>query len=491
MFARTLSRFLLVIAVGLAACSTDRIVTPEPTGPSLDISDAVHNGGNAHFFFLPPMVRRPQTTGAFDISAQPSVVICSLAAVSEAQVTPGSTCDGRYALSVPYGTSGHDVVRMHPPRNGDEDDDSDDDEDQGGHFHYKWRVPESAVKFYRITIRLGASTLGFADVETANNNRDLKNVQTQEFIPRKDGQTLQIKFRIDQGAIVPVPAWLALSPMPTARQWVSTAAVGQRIYVVGGWSGSNLAVNEAYDAVSQSWVTLAPMTEARYAGTGAQAINGKLYLAGGSNGYPSMTNSLFVYNIAMNSWTTGPDAPAAVGCGASATVSGKLYVFSGCTNSFTYDSSLTSYDPASGVWATLPPAPHIHLYPSAVAVGGQIYIISGINSTANMITGTVDVFDINTNTWSAGPTLPTARYSASAVLLSGKIYVLGGTMAPGGSALNTVEVYDTTAHTWSTSLPLPTARWDAGAGVLNGRIIVAGGTASGLSWLNTTESYQP
>ncbi len=489
---RTLSRIVLGSAIGLVGCSTDQIQAPSSPTPSLAISDAVHNGGNAHFYLLPPMVARPLTSGMLDASAQPSLTICSLAATTESQVTPATNCDGRYNVTVPFGTSGSSVVQLHTPGNGDAEDVESDTGEQGGHYHFNWRVPASTIVFYRIVIMAGDLQLGYADVETANSNRDLRHVQTGEFIPRRDGTTLPIKFRVEDGAIPPPPAsWVGLAGMPTARQWVSTASDGQRFYALGGWSGANLAVNEVYDPMTQAWSTLASMPAARYAGTGAQVIGTKLYVVGGSPGFPAMSNSLFVYDILANSWSTGASAPTDVGCGASATVGGRLFVFGGCTTSFVYDSSFAVYDPAVGSWAALQSAPHTHLYPTAVSVGSKIYVISGINDEANTIDGAVDIYDTATGQWTAGPALPTPRYSASASVISNKIYVIGGTTSPSSPALDVVEVFDTVSQTWSSAIPMPTARWDAGAAVLSGRIVVAGGTASGLSWLNTVEAFRP
>jgi N-acetylneuraminic acid mutarotase len=489
---RTLSRIMLGSAIGLVGCSTDQIQAPSSPKASLAISDAVHNNGNAHFYFLPPMVARPITSGALDAAAEPSLTICSLAATTEAEVTPATTCDGRYSVAIPFGTTGSAVVQLHTANSGDAEDDESDNSEQGGHYHFNWRVPSSAITFYRIVIKVGDTSLGFADVETANNNRDLRHVQTGEFIPRRDGTTLPIKFRVEDGAVPPPPAsWVGLTGMPTARQWVSTASDGQRFYAIGGWSEANLAVNEVYDPTTQAWMALASMPAARYAGTGAQVIGTKLYVAGGSPGYPAMSNSLFIYDILANSWSTGASAPTNVGCGASATVGGRLFVFGGCSTSFVYDSSFAVYDPAAGSWTALQSAPHTHLYPSAVAVGSKIYVISGINDEANTIDGAVDIYDTATGQWTAGPALPTPRYSASAAVIGSKIYVIGGTTSPSSAALDVVEAFDTVSQTWSSAIPMPTARWDAGAAVLSGRILVAGGTASGLSWFNTVEAFRP
>src|SRR5437763_14853764 len=95
---------LLVVVAGfvLVACQSDRPVTSHGGGISADISDGAHQAncltaigtcvpGNAHFFFLPPMVKAPTTTGTFNASLAHSVTICQLAGKA-CGVAPNTVC---------------------------------------------------------------------------------------------------------------------------------------------------------------------------------------------------------------------------------------------------------------------------------------------------------------------------------------------------------------------------------------------------------------
>lgn len=285
--------------------------------------------------------------------------------------------------------------------------------------------------------------------------------------------------------------WTVLANMPTAREWVSATSNGQHLFALGGWMGTNLTANEMFDHSTQAWSVLPSMPEARYAGTGAQAIGGKIYMAGGVASYPNTTGSLFVYNIATAEWSIGPSAPMTMGCGASAASGSDLFVFSGCHSSFVYDNSLYKFDTMLAQWTTLAAAPNKHLYPSAVFAGGKLYVISGISDESNTLTGTVDVFDPGSGTWSSVAPLPTPRFLTSAVAIGSKIYVIGGNTSVSGSPSSVVEVFDVVTQTWTTAPSMPTARWGAAAAVVGGRIVVVGGTMNGLSWLSTAEAYQP
>ena len=65
-----------LLALG-TACSQNDMTAPALDAPSLAISDAVHNQGNPHFFFLRPIVTSdPATAGTFDLGRSPTVTIC-------------------------------------------------------------------------------------------------------------------------------------------------------------------------------------------------------------------------------------------------------------------------------------------------------------------------------------------------------------------------------------------------------------------------------
>jgi hypothetical protein len=68
-----------------------------------------------------------------------------------------------------------------------------------------WRVPINNAVFYRLSAIVGTTRLGFADFETKNNGQDLKNVNTGDFVPRQDGVTVYVRFRIENHALCTPP----------------------------------------------------------------------------------------------------------------------------------------------------------------------------------------------------------------------------------------------------------------------------------------------
>src|SRR2546426_4429108 len=74
------SRLVMCAAAMLAAACQDR--QSPPAAPSFLIQDAAHNGGNPHFYWLPPMTRQPSFTGRFDGTLAPVVEISELGGVT-------------------------------------------------------------------------------------------------------------------------------------------------------------------------------------------------------------------------------------------------------------------------------------------------------------------------------------------------------------------------------------------------------------------------
>src|SRR5687768_759108 len=76
--------------------------------------------------------------------------------------------------------------------------------------------------------------------------------------------------------------WRAAPPMPTARQEMPSALLGDRIYTPGGFDdrGRASTVMEVYDVGSERWSAAASLPEGRHH-PGVAAAAGRLYVIGG------------------------------------------------------------------------------------------------------------------------------------------------------------------------------------------------------------------
>lgn len=176
-----LKRAAAVVAVlAVAACSADSKSPLAPDAARPTISDAAHAGVVPGFYFLPPMVSNPSTSGTLDSNLQPRVEICELV---------GSTC-GTIIATFNFGSD----VSLN-----------------GNHYQVNWHTNNynlNVNKNYRISVFQGTFRLGYADVDVVGSNKDLKNVDTDQYIGLLDDRTLPIKFRIETG----IPAQVVVTP---------------------------------------------------------------------------------------------------------------------------------------------------------------------------------------------------------------------------------------------------------------------------------------
>ena len=167
------------------------VAAPRLVGPLAQITDAAHSDGKPHFYFLPPMVRAPSVTGIFDPDLLPEVEITE---------QTKSTFQIRYTTA---SGPGSERVRL---------------DATGEQYVVNWHTNEFDLDpnvTDRITVTVGGVLLGHADVGLVNSGGDLKNVDTDEFIPLVDGRTLPIKFRPERGflaRVVVTPETSTLSP---------------------------------------------------------------------------------------------------------------------------------------------------------------------------------------------------------------------------------------------------------------------------------------
>jgi hypothetical protein len=161
-------RLPAAVALLLAIACDDRSLPTAPnTGrPALDIADAARDY-RPGFYWLPPIVKLPAHTGAFDAEVSPAVEICELA---------GDACGAVLATYTMASGTGGEIIRL---------------DIEGQHYHVNWHTNEfelSTTKLYRVSVRAGdpATLLGYADVQPAANGAALKKVDSDEYIGHPD-----------------------------------------------------------------------------------------------------------------------------------------------------------------------------------------------------------------------------------------------------------------------------------------------------------------
>lgn len=115
--------------------------------------------------------------------------------------------------------------------------------------------------------------------------------------------------------------------------------------------------------------------------------------------------------------------------------------------------------------------------PVAAAIGPVIYLIGGFDTTTNVPTAQVQVYDTRAHSWRTVAPLPRPRGGMGATVLDGRIHVIGG-----GNSESTIadhSVYDPATDRWTERAPLPRPLGSPAAVVHEGALWSIGGR-SGL-----------
>jgi len=86
--------------------------------------------------------------------------------------------------------------------------------------------------------------------------------------------------------------WAEITPMPTAREHLTSAVVNGKLYVIGGRSNGmsfNVDANKVYDPTANKWAALEPMPSKK-GGLASAVVNGSIYVFGGEQSDGTFNN---------------------------------------------------------------------------------------------------------------------------------------------------------------------------------------------------------
>ena len=294
----------------------------------------------------------------------------------------------------------------------------------------------------------------------------------------------------------PKAAWEELPPMAGARAEATAAAVGSRIYVIGGVMEDFLPVVsgtegrvDVYDVETETWQPGPPLPLAVNHATAVTA-GARIYVLGGYVGSLLFTPvaATWVLDTSVpleeQAWVPFVPLPAPRAAHAAATDGRTIWVFGGIgepgavsiglPEAF-HERTVVSIDLGADVpaWQVLGLFPDVRDHLVGAYHKGKVYAIGGRDLLVQSITGRVDVLDVATGVWTAGPPLPTPRGGSGAAVIDGSIYVVGGETST--HAFDTAEAFDTSLGTWSALPPMPGARHGVGVATVDDALYVEGG----------------
>jgi len=257
--------------------------------------------------------------------------------------------------------------------------------------------------------------------------------------------------------------WRTAAPMLTTCTNFGVAALGGKLYVVGGRTISKVggqlcldSVNtaECFSPSSNSWTQLPPMSIGRE-WCGVAALDSFLYVVGGYSYMAGSLNTVERYSLASNRWEPLPPmSTRREGCGV-AVLGGSLCVYGGMNGKIVLNSA-ERFDQASNSWVALPPMPHKRAKMGVAVMDGLLYICGGWSGDCSRELDSAVRFDPASGCWSPLPPMSRKYHACNIAVLRGLLLVLGSncTMQCRFSMTNMVECFSPISNTWSLLPPM-------------------------------------
>ena len=341
--------------------------------------------------------------------------------------------------------------------------------------------------------------------------------------------------------------WETITSLSVARSGLATAVMDGKLFAIGGSDDSSV---EIYDPTTGQWAAGTALPATNYNST-ALTVNDSIWLLGGnanggggqvlrlapnSNQWTSLPNmatprtssgmvlfdkkvwaiggaangqyldSVEVFDLASNSWSSGPSLTVPRQHPMAWTAHGKIYVAGGRTSNWTYYDSIEVFDPTTNQWSIVGNMPEKKSMSGHVVVNGIVYLVAGSKGDYNHsdkvfaadITPPMDLYFRDAN---ATGTVSLDKLDGAVVSkLEGNVSAL--------SPIRTVSAIDHNAqpqanqrilertdrnatHAWEEMAPISVGRnaFD-GVEVLDGKIYFIGGR-DGAGAKNITERYDP
>jgi hypothetical protein len=254
------------------------------------------------------------------------------------------------------------------------------------------------------------------------------------------------------------------------------------------------------------WSMAASLATGREEHTATLLRNGRVLVAGGTDGRGKVLASAEVYDPATNTWSpAGSMAATRIDHTATLLPSGKVLVAGGVVMPYPAPSlaSAELYDPSTTAWSMAAPMIESRTRHTAtllpdgrvLVVGGQRFDLHGDGLFPGRPTD-AEIYDPKANRWSSTAPTDASRLAQTATQLpDGRVLVTGG-QDDFAVTLKSTEIYDAPHDRWVSAAPMAIARSGHVATLMaNGDVLVAGGLGEEPSRLTisltSAEIYDP
>jgi N-acetylneuraminic acid mutarotase len=295
----------------------------------------------------------------------------------------------------------------------------------------------------------------------------------------------------------PVACWSTAQPMPVEILDPGSVGVNGYLYSIAGKLSSG-PINDVYryDPDLDAWVQLASKPGTAVENAAVAAEGGYIYVMGGSSGpFSGAVDEVWRYDIAANTWDSLSPMPEPMGGIRAEAIDGRIYIAGGMDTSGASVASLQIYDIASDSWIFGPNMAQERDNPGTVVVDGELYVLSGRHRLSDGTTlsegvPSMEIYDPQADAWRDGGAMLRGRRTFAIGTIDGRLQLVGGEKDPEspGQLFYEVDVYDPATGIWSQLDDAPAPRHGPAFATIGNQLIVAGGgSASGSSFTNTTQ----
>jgi N-acetylneuraminic acid mutarotase len=287
-------------------------------------------------------------------------------------------------------------------------------------------------------------------------------------------------------------AWEERTLLPVPTGWMPAVELDNKIYVIGGILDGPQLTNHmyVYDPATDTWDnTRASLSLARFAHS-AEVVNGKIYVLGGAPGAADALADIQVYDPQKDAWQSEGNMPFGRAAFGSCVLDGKIYVVGGELEEPTQNviSDVSVYDPSTGIWTALAPLSTPRCYLTAEVVNGKIYAAGGTPETPWDGSNVMEEYDPVTNTWTEKTDMLAGRWALGSCMINEMIFYMGGTPTPMTPGSPTSQICDPSENKWYKGTNMTMNRLGAAVCSYQGQILVIGGSVSGVPWAINTNS---
>ncbi|HYP20803.1 MAG TPA: S-layer homology domain-containing protein [Chloroflexia bacterium] len=281
--------------------------------------------------------------------------------------------------------------------------------------------------------------------------------------------------------------WTNLPSLPAARNQAMSAAINDKVYVLGGYNTNYSEASSLYRLSATSpeagWTTLASMPTRAY-GTQAVVLDRKIYVAGGY-GTDGPISNMQIYEAGANTWSAGAALPIPLGGIAVAPYNGKLYIFGGAGADNEPVSTVRVYDPVSGNYEQKSDMPGPAYNASAIVHNNRIYVIGGSGYYYAHF-----VYNPDIDQWLGIAPSPRTQIDRNGLLsFGGEIWMFGGSYAGQVPSEQLVQIYSPYTNSWRYGPTYNSPRTNTSAvALVNGVAYIAGGLNSNGTASDAVES---